>query len=112
MLDEAEVSVRRTALAIKTPQPANNNIHVCGVVMRVTIQSDGLPQIGTPGERCDILPVDEPDNRTLECAPEARSDLIVSGDRDCTDWVDWQCADCKSAIFAGDTSAATIAVLI
>jgi putative PIN family toxin of toxin-antitoxin system len=36
----------------------------------------------TPSEQIDAVPVDPDDNRVLECAVEAASDVILSGDLD------------------------------
>jgi hypothetical protein len=35
-----------------------------------------------PTQAVDVIKSDPPDNRVLECAAEAKSDYIVSGDRD------------------------------
>jgi len=45
-----------------------------------TIRS--VAQIVTPTQVVDVIKADPPDNRVLECAAEAKSDYIVSGDRD------------------------------
>jgi len=34
-----------------------------------------------PQEKIDVIKGDEPDNRVLECAVEAKADVIVSGDK-------------------------------
>ena len=41
-----------------------------------------LAQLVTPTKTLDIIKYDEPDNRVLECAQEAKADYIVSGDPD------------------------------
>jgi putative PIN family toxin of toxin-antitoxin system len=45
-----------------------------------TIRS--IAEIVTPTQVVDVVKTDPPDNRVLECAAEAKSDYIVSGDRD------------------------------
>ena len=45
-----------------------------------TIRS--VAQIVTPTQVVDVVKTDPPDNRVLECAAEAKSNYIVSGDRD------------------------------
>jgi predicted nucleic acid-binding protein len=39
-----------------------------------------LPRV-TPTQTLDIIQVDPPDNRILECAAAAKSDYIVTGDK-------------------------------
>jgi putative PIN family toxin of toxin-antitoxin system len=41
-----------------------------------------LAQLVTPTKTLNIIKYDEPDNRVLECAQEAKADYIVSGDPD------------------------------
>jgi uncharacterized protein len=41
-----------------------------------------LARVVAPGEKVDAVKEDPADNRVLECAQAARSDYIVSGDKD------------------------------
>jgi len=41
-----------------------------------------IAEIVSPTQAVDVIKSDPPDNRVLECAAEAKSDYIVSGDRD------------------------------
>lgn len=50
--------------------------HITAAVRHVA----GAARVVKPKERLAVL-ADEPDNRILECAREARADLIVTGDR-------------------------------
>ena len=45
-----------------------------------TIRS--IAEVVAPTQAIDAIKSDPPDNRVLECAAEAKSDYIVSGDRD------------------------------
>lgn len=45
-----------------------------------TIRS--ISEVVAPTQAVDVIKSDPPDNRVLECATEAKSDYIVSGDRD------------------------------
>ena len=45
-----------------------------------TIRS--IAEIVTPMQVVDVIKTDPPDNRVLECAAQAKSNYIVSGDRD------------------------------
>jgi putative PIN family toxin of toxin-antitoxin system len=42
----------------------------------------GICNLVTPPETLNVIDYDPPDNRVLECAVEAKSDFIVSEDRD------------------------------
>lgn len=42
----------------------------------------GFTELVTPSRKVNAIAHDEPDNRILECAVEAKSDYIVSGDGD------------------------------
>ena len=50
--------------------------HVTAAIRHVA----GAARVVKPTERLTVL-ADEPDNRILECAREAKSELIVTGDR-------------------------------
>lgn len=41
-----------------------------------------IAEVVAPTQAVDVVKSDPPDNRVLECAAEAKSDYIVSGDRD------------------------------
>ena len=41
-----------------------------------------LAELVTPTKTVNVIKYDEPDNRVLECAQEAKSDYIVAADRD------------------------------
>ena len=41
-----------------------------------------IAEVVAPTQTVDVIKNDPPDNRVLECAQEANSDYIVSGDRD------------------------------
>jgi len=47
-----------------------------------TYQMNGIARNVTPTESLDVIREDPANNRILECAVEARSDYIVSGDND------------------------------
>ena len=42
----------------------------------------GFARIVSPSQTLNVIKEDEPDNRILECAAEAGSEYIVSGDKD------------------------------
>lgn len=41
-----------------------------------------IAEVVVPTQAVDVIKSDPPDNRVLECAAKAKSDYIVSGDRD------------------------------
>jgi len=45
-------------------------------------QMNGIARKVTPTQAVDMVKEDPPDNRILECAAEAKSDYIVTGDKD------------------------------
>jgi predicted nucleic acid-binding protein len=51
-------------------------------VKEAEFQMNGIARKVAPTESVDVVREDPADNRILECAAEARSDYIVSGDND------------------------------
>jgi len=53
-----------------------------GALREVDAIVRGIAEVVVPTQTVDVVKSDPSDNRVLECAAEARSDYIVSGDRD------------------------------
>jgi putative PIN family toxin of toxin-antitoxin system len=50
-------------------------------IEKTIVSITGFTQSVDPQEKIDVIKGDGPDNRVLECAVEAKADVIVSGDK-------------------------------